>query len=63
MKNITTLISIDFNLKCLKKLNGLDNNIRYTKSFKQIIILERMLSTQIGVQHWLRIKGQLEDNI
>jgi hypothetical protein len=63
MKNITTLIAIDFNSKCFSKLNGLGNNIRYTKTFKQIIILDRMLSTQIGVQHWLRIKGQLEDNI
>ena len=63
MKNITTLISIDFNSKCWKKLIGLNNIIRDSKSFKQIIILERILATQIGVQHWLRIKGQLEDNI
>jgi len=63
MKNITELIALGFDSKHWKKLNGLDNNIRYTKSFKQVIILQRMLSTQIGVQHWLRIKGQLEDNI
>jgi hypothetical protein len=63
MKNITTLIAIDFNSKCFSKLIGLNNIIRYSKSFKQIIILERMLFTQIGVQHWDRIKGQLEDNI
>ena len=63
MKNITTLITTDFDSKVRNKLNGLDNIIRYSKSFKQIIILQRMLARQIGIQHWLRIKGQLEDNI